>query len=262
VKVNLTPAHKVDLSPEFEELVVHAPIQDVVIRTIARKSANFQPLVQSELVIAGEQTRMDFPQAQIYPVHFRKTYYPTALHPHPEKEFTRHERASQILNVPPPIGATWNEFRSCFIPGQMFSKISPFGVEPPMANLRIARDTSPAALIGMWYLLEDLYKQVTALHLSGMCHGDLFLHNVVIPHSPIGLYLIDFEQAIILEELNDPSKWEALCQQDLNELLKHAIWVQCGLGYQEGPLADCCLEHLEALMGHDADSFRRAMDHA
>lgn len=242
--------------------MVHAPQQDVIIRTIARKSANSQPLIQADLVIASQQTRMDFPQAQKYPVHFRKTYYPTAFHPHPDLEFAKHQQASEILDIPPPIGSTWREFRSCFIPGQMLSKLTPFGVEPPMANLKIAREANPACLIGLWRVLEEVYAQVTALHLSGMCHGDLFLHNVVIPHAPIGVYLIDFEQALVLDEMEDKSKWEAACQDDLSELLKHAIYVQCGLGLQAGPLATTSQKFLETLMGQDADSFRRAMDHA
>ena len=52
-----------------------------------------------------------------------------------------------------------------------------------------------AARIGLWRLVEVLHGQVTALHRAGLVHGDLFLHNVIVSTSPIGVYPIDFEHA-------------------------------------------------------------------
>ncbi len=261
MKVQLTPTHQVDLSPEFSEFVQEAPRQDITIRSLARKIANGQPLMQADLVIAGEQARTAFPLARTYPVHFRKTYFPSAFHPHPELEYAKLQRASEILQLPPPIGYSATEFRSCFIPGQAFSKLTPFGVQPPLANVKIAREVQPVALIGLWKLLELLYDQVERLDQAGMWLGDLVLQSVVVPHAPVGVVLIDFEQAQFQDGLSQED-WETRCWQDTEELLRHALFVQCGLGYQVGTLADASHTALEKLTNGDASSFVRAMDHA
>jgi serine/threonine protein kinase len=236
--VALSPHHHADLIPELAYLVNSPPAHDLVIRTLARKLSNGTPLIQGDLVLAGRDTLDAYPLAKTYPVHFRKSYYPTAFHPPATIEFERHQKISQIIDVPPPIGATRNSFRSCFIPGVPLSRISPFGLEPLEQNLAISAKIDPGHLIGLWFLLERVEREVTVLHQKGMAHGDLFLHNVIVSRSPIATCLIDFEQAIECSESTSLGEWNMREQRDQEELFRHALWVQAGLGPQPGPLGE------------------------
>lgn len=251
--VSLSPRHHAQLIPELAYLITSPPDHDMVIRTVSRKLSNGMPLIQGHLVIAGKDTLDAYPLARSFPVHFRKTYYPTAFHPPATLEFAKHEKISTIIDVPPPIGATRNCFRSCFIPGIPLSRISPFGVEPQDQNLAVAARTDAGLLIGLWSLLEQVERQLRALHERGMAHGDLFLHNVIVSRSPIAICLIDFEQAIERKMDSTDEEWSKIVFRDLEEVLRHALWVQSGLGGQPGSLGDRSRAHAGELLGPVAE---------
>lgn len=256
--IELSPYHQIKLNPAWEALKDNPPDRDQIIRTVSRKMLNDQPLIQGDLVFAGLDTQAEFPLAKKYPVHFRKTYYPGAFHKPPQREYDHHLQISGILEVPPPIGATRNSFRSCMIPGTPLNRLSPFGVEPLDRNIAIAEDCDTTSLMGMWGLLETIHGQITKLHGAGLAHGDLFLHNIIVSSSPIGVFLIDFELAVEKKEVSDED-WEKACAADFEELYQTATYVQCGLGKQAGHLAEASLAHLKPLFGDSAPRFKKAV---
>ena len=236
-RVRVTPVHAIELPDPLYRLVEQPPEHDFVMRRLSEKLANGEPLIQGELVIAGKDTLARYPLAREYPVHFRKTYYPTCFHQHPDRELHRHQRVAEILSLPPPIGCTRTSFRSCFIPGHSLETLAPFELDPPDANLRVAEEMPIAARIGLWRILEVLHGQVTSLHRAGLVHGDLFLHNVIVATSPIGVYPIDFERAADRAEAATDEAWRRLCAEDLLEVWKAAAYLLCVLGPQPGELA-------------------------
>jgi len=258
--VSLTPRHHAQLIPELAYLVDSPPDHDHVIRTLSRKLSNGLPLIQGDLVIAGKDTLEAFPRAREYPVHFRKTYYPTAFHPPATLECEKHERISRIIEIPPPIGATRNCFRSCFIPGVPMDRLSPFGLEPPEQNLVVASRTETVTLIGLWHLLEEVALQLTALHGSGVVHGDMFLHNVIVSRSPVAVCLIDFEQAVERSAETGAEEWAEREMRDWEEVFRHALWVQTGLGAQPGELGERSRSEAGRLLGGVASRCLQAID--
>lgn len=244
--IPVTPSHSITVANGIQGLIEAPQERDFVIRNLMNKTANGQPLIQGELVVSGKQTREAFPLAAQFPIHFRKTYYPTCFHQNPKKEFDHHEQAARILGIAPPIGWTKTTFRSCFIPGVSYAKLSPFGVEPITQNLQLGTQVPTPQLIGLWDLLVRLYTQVQQLHQNDLVHGDLFLHNVLVSNSPIAVNLIDFELAKTREQVGSADDWEALKRQDLDEIWKHALFLQCALGPQDHPLAKESLTHAKA----------------
>ncbi len=236
-RVRVTPVHAIELPDTLYRLVEQPPEHDFVMRRLSEKLANGEPLIQGELVIAGKDTLDQYPLAREYPVHFRKTYYPTCFHQDPGQELRRHQRVAQILPLPPPIGCTRTSYRSCFVPGHSLDKLAPFELDPPDANLRVAEEMPITARIGLWRVFEVLHGQVTTLHRAGVVHGDLFLHNVIVSTSPIGVYPIDFEHAEGRAETATDEAWRGICEQDLLELRKAAAYLLCVLGPQPGELA-------------------------
>ena len=257
--IELSQYHQIELAPAWEALRDNPPDRDQVIRTVSRKMLNDQPLIQGDLVFAGMDTKAKFPLAEKYPVHFRKTYYPGAFHQPPQREYDHHLQIADILDVPPPIGATKNSFRSCMIPGTPLNRISPFGMDPLERNISVAEDCDTSSLIGMWGLFETVHDQISKLHAAGLAHGDLFLHNIIISSSPIGVFLIDFELAVEKKEISE-EEWRKACSADFEELHRAAIYVQCGLGKQSGPLAETSLAHLKQLFGDIAERFKKSVD--
>lgn len=257
--IPLSPYHQVELAPPLRDLVDRAPDRDQAIRTLFRKEANGQPLIQCDLVVAGKDTREEFPLADRYPVHFRKSYYPTCFHQHPDREYENHLAASEILPIPPPIGSTRTSFRCCFIPGVPLSRLSPFGTEPYESNIATAQNAEPAGLIALWRLLEDVHAHVGKLHAHGLAHGDLFLHNVIVSLSPLAVFPIDFELARRQNDLT-AEEWDAACHADFEILLREAVYVLCGLGRQSGSLGEAALSRLPGLVGDSAGRFERAID--
>ena len=54
------------------------------------------------------------------------------------------------------------------------------------------------------------------------------------------------------------TQWETLCAKDLRLILREAIYLQCALGEQTGPLAVASLARIDSLFQHP-NRFRRAI---
>jgi hypothetical protein len=211
-----------------------------------------------DLVIAGAETRAEFPLAAKYPLHFRKVYYPGKLHRDPKEEYDALEHASAVLGIPPPIGHTPNTFRSCLIPGEPYKRLSPFGSDPEDSNITIAQKLPLPAAVGLWSLLALAFDKLSALHDAGMVHGDAELVNFIVCPSPIEVVPIDFETARLKASMDDDA-WRESTARDLAQLLREAVFLQCALGRQQGALADQSLERLDTLF-HKPKRFRRAVE--
>ncbi len=246
--VPLSPFHSIEVAEGFQHLLARPREKDFSLRSIARKEGpDGRELVQMQLVIAGRQTRKAFPLADRYPIHFLKSYHPWSFHGDPQVEFENHRAAAEILGAPGPIGYDANTIRSSFLPGKPLSRLSPFtNVEPQESCLGIAQQADPAALIGLWKLAEEAYAQVQKLHENHFFHRDLELHNLIVCTAPVRVFLIDFESAERDFHGTDAERQE-LCFKDDAELLRLAIYLQSGLGHQEGRLADASLAALPHL---------------
>lgn len=234
--VRVSPRHSVSVGPEYAVWIKRAPRQDFVVRTILKREANGMPLMAADIVIAGEETRASYPLAASYPLHFRKTYYPGRLHGDPRQERDRQNEAAEVLGIPPAIGATHQIFRSCFLPGTPYSRLSPFGIEPEEANLPQAKQLNLATAAGLWRMLHEAFDSLARLHEAGLIHGDLELHNLVVCPAPLECILIDFEASMRQDELGDD--FEKRRRDDFLPMLREAILLQCALGPQPGPLAE------------------------
>ena len=210
--------------------------------------------MSADLVIAGKEARNRHALAHEFPVHFRKTYHPGRLHGDPEVEFKNHQRAADLINVPPPIGHWPRGFRACFYPGKPYSRLSPFGVEPEEANLSPARELDLVRAAGLWKLMEEAFTQVQQMHEGGLAHGDLELHNFIVCPAPLEVLIIDFENAVT--RAADEAFWKKKCMADLNQLLRESVYLQCRLGRQQGVLADAAWDRLDELF-KAPDRFRR-----
>lgn len=235
--VQVSPRHSVLVGPEYAVWIKRAPRQDFVVRTIMKREANGMPLISADIVIAGEETRSNYPLAEKYPLHFRKTYYPGRLHGDPRQERDRQNEAAEILGIPPAIGATHQTFRSCFLPGTPYHRLSPFGAEPEEANLPIAEKLNMATAAGLWRLLSEAFDALSRLHAGNLTHGDLELHNLVVCPAPLECLLIDFEAAANKAELGD-EEFAKRTHADFLPMLREAIFLQCALGPQPGALAE------------------------
>lgn len=245
------------LATELFPLVERPPRQDFVVRTLARREANGLPLMNAEMVIASAETRRLHEAAEIYPLHFRKTYFPGRMHGDPALEFENHLLASQLSSIPPPIGHEDAVFRSCLIPGQPYSRITPFGRDPPESNIAVAQKLALATAAGLWRLAEETFAQLTALHAGGLAHGDAELHNVIVCPAPLETVLIDFEAAVRRDDLAS-AEWQARCALDVQPLLREAVFLQCALGRQPGSLAELAASRVGALF-KEPKRFQHAM---
>jgi hypothetical protein len=257
-RISVSPRHQVLLAEEYVPLVKRAPKRDFVVRTLARRQANDLLLMTAELVIAGEETRARHPLAVAYPLHFKKTYYPGQLYDDPKIEFDNSALASRITSLPPPIGYTSNEFRSCLLPGTAYARLSPFGVDPPEMNVPAAEKLPLAPAAGLWLLAEQAFVQLLALQREGLAHGDAELHNCIVCPTPLELLFIDFGSSVQRAGV-DAAAWEARCARDLEPILREAIFLQCALGRQIGALADLSWDRIERLFP-SVDRFRRVIE--
>ena len=226
-----------------------------MVRTITRREANGMPLMSAEVVIAGYDTRKEYPLAQQYPLHFRKTYYPGRLHGDPKEEFERQTEANALVNVLPPIGFAADTFRSCLLPGMPYSRLSPFNADPDETNLGRARKLQLAQAAGLWSLLERAFVDLKKLHDGGICHGDTELHNFIVCPSPLEIVMIDFEASQRKTDLKE-ELWTKRLAADLAPLLKEAVFLQCCLGPQPGELADLSRTRLGELF-KDPERYRQ-----
>jgi len=234
--IAVSPRHSVRLASEYKVWIQRAPSQDFVVRNIVRREANGMPLISADIVIAGFETRKTFPLAARFPLHFRKTYYPGRLRGEPGQEYQRQSRAAEILGLPPPIGYTSDSFRSCLLPGTPYNRCSPFGAEPEERNLEIARKVALPTAAGLFRLVEEGFRALTALHAQGFSHADPELHNFVVCPAPLEMLLIDFESSLLKDELSEEA-WAKRCRDDLAPILKETVYLLCALGPQPGELA-------------------------
>jgi hypothetical protein len=241
--IQVSPRHWVRVGAEYAVWIKRAPRQDFVVRTIMKREANGMPLVSADIVIAGEETRASYPLAAAYPLHFRKTYYPGRLHGDPRQERDRQNEAAEVLGIPPAIGATHQTFRSCFLPGTPYNRLSPFGADPEEANLPLAKKLHLATAAGLWRLLHEAHDALVLLQGAGIAHGDVELHNLIVCGSPLECILIDFEATARKDEL-EPAEFDKRCRDDFLAMIKEAVLLQCALGAQPGPLADLARQRI------------------
>jgi hypothetical protein len=220
---------------------------DFVIRTVARKTANGLPLMAAEIVIAGRETRGAFELAEKYPVHFKKTHFPGHLHGDPEVEYTRHREASEIIDIPAPIGFEERTFRGCLLPGTPLAALSPFKGDPEDIHLRQARELPLAEAAGHWKLAELAFDGLRKLHEGGLVHGDAVLQNFIVCPSPLEILPIDFESSARKDALAS-DEWDKRVQGDFDELLRHAVYLLCSLGPQPSALAEAALAQMDRLL--------------
>jgi hypothetical protein len=258
VRVAVSPRHSVRLLREIAALLGRPPRTDYVVRTIARKEASGLLLMSAEFVVASAETRQKHPLASTYPLHFRKTYSKARLAVDTEKEFENQQLASQIASLPPPIGFDPQVFRSCLVPGRPYPRLSPFGADPEESNIRTAQQLPLASAAGLWRLAEEGHARLSSLHAAGLAHGDAELQNFVVCPSPLELVLVDFEAAVRRDAMAH-ADWHARCAADMTPLLREAVFLQCALGRQEGPLADVSWREMDRLF-RSPDRFRRAIE--
>jgi hypothetical protein len=255
--VAVSPRHYVRLASELWASIETPPARDFVVRTVERRVANGLPLMAAEIVIAGRETRDRHPLADAYPLHFKKTYAAARLHGDTAREYGGAARASELLGAAPPIGYSPDAFRSCLVPGTPYRRLSPFGVEPEEGNLRFARDQSLAVSAGLWRLLDEAFRRLRSLHDGGLAHGDAELSNFIVTPAPLEVVIVDFEAAVVKDEVTDGA-WRERLDEDLGPLLREAVFLQCALGRQEGELAARAWEEAPRLF-RDAERFQRAI---
>jgi hypothetical protein len=259
--VKVSPKHSVTVGEDYFAMILRAPAEDFVVRTLAKTMAGELPLMTGDLVIAGRITRERHPMAATYPLHFRKTYYPGRLRGDTQVEFERQTQASEILGIPPPIGCQGGTFRSCLLPGRPFNQVMPFGSEPEESNIKHADALTPAAAAGLWLLAERIMRSLTTLHNAGLTHGDAELHNFIVCYSPLDVVPIDFDMATLRTSTTKQAdrEWQDRCAADLAPLLRVAIFLQCALGAQEGDLAERSLALMDDLVVR-SEAFRSAIE--
>lgn len=255
--ISVSPRHSVWLAKEYQHLLETPPRHDFVVRTLAKRQAGSLMLMSGELVIGSAETREQHPLAKIYPLHFRKTYFPGRLHGDPKQEFDSHTRASELIGIPPPVGYGPRTFRSCLIPGTPYNRLSPFGADPEESNIDAARKLALPTAAGLWRMMEEAFQHLTRLHEGDLTHGDAELHNFIVSPSPLELVTIDFEAAAGRAELGEAAFRER-CDQDFLPLLREGVFLQCALGRQRGPLSELCWQRMDELF-KSPDSFRRAI---
>lgn len=253
--IPVSPRHSVQVPREYMAFIENAPSSDFILRTVTSRNVGEMPLMTADIVIAGRETRETFPLAAEYPLHFRKCYFPGRLHGDTQVEYERQRQASEIIGAPMPIGHTPRTFRSCFIPGKSYAKLSPFGREPEEQNIPLAHELPVPVAIGLWKLLEEAFQLINKLHSGGIAHGDAELHNFIVCLSPLELFLIDFENAVEKKELSD-GEWTEYCEKDMLPLLREAVYLQCALGRQPGVLANYAWENMSKVVSNP-DRFRK-----
>ncbi len=253
--ISVSPRHTIKLAQAYHHLLDRPPGNDFVVRTLLHRKVGDTPLMSAELVIAGKETLEKFPRAREFPLHFRKTYFPASFHGDPQVEFDKQTRAASLIACPEPIGWSPLSFRSCFLPGRPFSKISPFGLEPDENNIQVARELPIATAAGLWSLLEQAFQLMKTLHSGGFLHGDAELHNLIVCSSPLEVLLIDFENAKERDSLT-PLQWEAAQAADLKMILREAVFLQCALGQQTTEMGSLAWKNMDSIM-NSPNRFRR-----
>lgn len=235
--IAVSPRHQIRLASEYLPLIDRAPSRDFVVHVIEQRTANGLPLMSAEIVIASAAIREQFPLARTYPLHFRKTYSSARLHNDPQLELELAAKASEIAALPPPIGASPSELRTCFIPGRAYKRVSPFDAHDEEANMGRTRDLPLIVAAGLWRMLEEAHRLLTRLHEGGLSHGDAALQNFIVSPSPLEVILVDYEAARLRESM-DAATWHKRCAADFEPMLYEAMLLQAAIGAQPGPLAE------------------------
>jgi len=144
------------------------------------------------------------------------------------------------------------------VPGQSYTRLTPFGGEPPENNIAKAQKLPLATAAGLWRLAEDTLAQHLLLQDGGLAHGDAELHNLIICHAPLEAILIDFEASVRRATVDDAA-WDARCRLDLQPLLREAVYLQCALGRQTSRLGELAWDRMEELF-RSPERFRRAIE--
>jgi hypothetical protein len=134
----------------------------------------------------------------------------------------------------------------------------PFGTEPEEGNIKHADGLDLATAAGLWLLAERLLETLKTLHRAGLTHGDAELHNFIVCYAPLDVVPIDFDMAVARDAAGD-EEWEQRCAADLTPLLRVAVFLQCALGAQAGPLAELSLGQIDRLVAR-SEPFRRAIE--
>jgi hypothetical protein len=180
------------------------------------------------------------------------------MHGDPKDEYENHALAASVVDIPPPIGHTPNTFRSCLLPGHPYTRLSPFDAEPQTANIALAEKLPLASAAGLWRLCEEAFDKHLTLQKAGLAHGDAELHNLIVCPTPLEVVLIDFEGSVHQSTLSEEA-WQKRCALDLVPLLREAVYLQCLLGEQRGPLAEMSRARMSEIVEYP-DRFKRAIE--
>ena len=250
--IKVSPRHSVRLAQEYSHLIGRAPQRDFVVRNLVRRDANGLPLMTAELVIAGRETRERFPLASLYPLHFRKTYFPGRFHADPETEFQRHSRAVESIHCLRPLAGRARRSAPVF---------SRANLTPPVALRRRAGREQPGARAGN----SDSRLPPLAARKKLLFNSRRFMKaasrtatwNCTTSSSvrAIGVGAHRLRQCCGTRKRR-PRAWEKGCARDFTQLLREAVFLQCALGRQPGPLADLAWQRMDEFL-KAPERFRR-----
>ncbi len=255
--VPVSPRHAVRLAREYVTIVEKAQRRDFVVRTITRREAGGVPLMSAEIVIAGEDTRAEFPLSREYPCTFAKLTFGAPAWRSQGRIRSANTRESADRRAPTHRA---HADRLSHLPptGQPYSTLSPFAAEPEEANIPKARKLRVSEAAGLWLLAESAFAQISKLHEAGLSHGDTELHNFIVCPSPLEILPIDFEGAAERTGMADDD-WNARVEKDVAPLLRQAVLLECALGAQAGPYAELAHARMKKLF-KDGERFGREIE--
>ena len=102
---------------------------------------------------------------------------------------------------------------------------------------------------------------LTRLQQGGLTHGDAHLHNFILCPSPLEVLPIDFENAVLKDQVSE-EMWQQRCRADRLHLLKLMVFLQCTLGQQQGPFADESLAVLDEVVQPAAEFRQQIAEHS
>ena len=259
--IAVSPRHTVLLATELYPLVEKAPRQDFVVRTRARREANGLPLMTAELVIAGEETRQAHPPPRPIRCTFARPTSPdgcTAIR-RSSSSSTCWRRSSagrrrRSGTRPTCFAAAW-----CRASPTRASRRSAASLPRTTSPRRRSCRWRPRRGCGGWP--RKRWRSCSCFRSGGLAHGDAELHNIIVCPAPLEPILIDFEAAVATGRRWTSAAWEARCEQDLQPLLREAVYLQCALGRQPSPLGERSWNRLGELF-RSPDRFRRAIETA
>ena len=143
------------------------------------------------------------------------------------------------------------------LPGPAVRFGDPVRFIPEESNIKHAEGLTLAAAAGLWQLSEQILALLTKLHDAGMTHGDALPQNFIVCYAPLEVVPIDFDMSIERADVS-AEEWQRRCDADRDPFLKIAVFLQCALGAQQGPLAELSLGQMDRLLER-AEPFRRAI---